>query len=194
MGIPIEVSFPILSGGLVTDDNAVEVIDAFRIRYKENAPSTIKPFDGIAASLAALASYGVSAIVVTSKKTDVAWDNLKSGGIARYVLDVVGSDRVRRYKPDPDPINVARSLLPRRPDREIMIGDADVDVLMGQAAGVETAAVTWGAHSADRLRALNPDHMLCHPSDIAVLGFRPKPKSDSLERSAVQNAEMGKFR
>jgi phosphoglycolate phosphatase-like HAD superfamily hydrolase len=41
-----------------------------------------------------------------------------------------------------------------------MIGDAEVDILMGKAAGIKTCAVTWGSHTEERLMSTTPDFLV----------------------------------
>jgi phosphoglycolate phosphatase len=38
----------------------------------------------------------------------------------------------------------------------VMVGDASTDIEMGHAAGMDTIAVTWGAHSPVELRQASP--------------------------------------
>jgi phosphoglycolate phosphatase len=44
-----------------------------------------------------------------------------------------------------------------RPERAVMIGDTEYDIVMGRAAGVRTIGVAWGYHAPDRLRAAGAD-------------------------------------
>jgi phosphoglycolate phosphatase len=42
------------------------------------------------------------------------------------------------------------------PERTIMIGDSTYDLQMAQNAGVQSLAVTFGAHTSDKLLKHNP--------------------------------------
>lgn len=43
--------------------------------------------------------------MVSSKKTEVLLRNLDHLGLGRFIKEAIGSDKVTRYKPDPDGIN-----------------------------------------------------------------------------------------
>lgn len=48
----------------------------------------------------------------------------------------------------------------------VMIGDATTDIQMGNAIGMDTIAVTWGAHNRDQFRATNPTHVVDKPCEL----------------------------
>lgn len=157
MGIPIEVSFCELSDGKINDNNWDEVAGYFRAKYKENSDQYTSLYDGVADLLRRLKEQTDDIFIVTSKKTEAAENNLKKLGVYDLFNAVIGSDKVEKYKPDPDPIYQARKHLWNASQPEIMIGDADTDIIMGKAAGIKTCAVTWGAHDLKRLQTSSPD-------------------------------------
>ncbi len=160
MGIPIEVIFRELSGGRIDDGNETEVIGYFRERYRENSAHHTALFAGTLPFLAGIAPKTMQKLIVTSKKSTMARYNLENMGILTHFSHVIGSDSVEHYKPHPDPVYKARALLPSRPAVELVIGDADTDIIMGKGAGTLTCAVTWGAHGRARLAAANPDYIV----------------------------------
>lgn len=160
MGIPIEVSFRELSNGQINDDNWEDVATYFRAKYKDNSDLYTALYDGIEGFLDSLSKKTENLFIVTSKKSAAAENNLSKLGVSHFFKAVIGSDKVEKYKPDPDPIYQARKILPAPAALEIMIGDADTDIFMGKAAGVKTCAVTWGAHSKDRLEQAKPDYLI----------------------------------
>jgi HAD superfamily hydrolase (TIGR01549 family) len=160
MGIPIEVTFPEMSEGLIHDQNWDEVSEFFRAEYRRNSETHISLFDGIASFLAGCTARHIPVLIVTSKKTEPAERDLRHLGVFEYIYEVIGSDKVDKYKPDPDPIFKARARFSDRViAKEIMIGDADVDIKMGKAASVMTCAVAWGAHDQERLQRESPDFL-----------------------------------
>jgi pyrophosphatase PpaX len=76
---------------------------------------------------------------------------------------------VTRPKPDAEPVTLALSLLGVDRSRAVMVGDSPHDLQAGRAAGVATAAVTWGAFSLAELLPCTPDHVLHHPSEFVSL-------------------------
>jgi phosphoglycolate phosphatase len=47
-----------------------------------------------------------------------------------------------------------------------MIGDTEYDLEMGQRAGMDTVAVSYGAHHLDRLRLLKPVKEIHHFTEL----------------------------
>lgn len=160
MGIPIEVIMRELSAGRVDEGNETEVIGYFRERYRENSATHTTLFNGTLPFLTNLSSKSMKKMIVTSKKSTMARYNMENLGILTHFLHVIGSDSVEYYKPHPDPVHKARALLPTCPAVELVIGDADTDIIMGKGAGALTCAVTWGAHGRARLEAANPDYIV----------------------------------
>jgi phosphoglycolate phosphatase len=60
-------------------------------------------------------------------------------------------------KPHPAMLMAALDETGGRPERAVMIGDTEYDIVMGRAAGVRTIGVAWGYHAPDRLRAAGAD-------------------------------------
>jgi pyrophosphatase PpaX len=65
-------------------------------------------------------------------------------------------DDTDAHKPDPAPLVLAADRLGHQPGECAYIGDAVVDVLAAQAAGMDPIAVTWGAGVLDELSAAGP--------------------------------------
>ena len=68
-----------------------------------------------------------------------------------------------------DRIVQAQMLTGFDPQDTYMIGDAVSDLRQGKAAGVKTAAVTWGFQSRHRLMAEQPDWICDRPQDLLAL-------------------------
>lgn len=160
MGIPIEVSFREMSAGKINDDNWNDVAAYFRSEYKKNSDTHTVLYPGVDSFLKAIATPERYLFIVTSKKTEPADNNLTQLKIRHYFHEIIGSDKVDHYKPHPDPLYKARAFVPTTSKGEIMIGDADTDIIMGKAANMPTCAVTWGAHDRARLQKSNPDHIV----------------------------------
>lgn len=168
MGIPLEVFLRDLSGGKINDGNWDEIAAYFRARYKENSTACTVLFGGAQPMLQELA-VSHHMVIVTSKRSPLARDNLQAFQIDHYFRHIIGSDNVEHYKPHPDPVYKARATLEGQPLFEMVIGDADTDIMMGKAAGVKTCAVTWGAHSRARLEASAPDYIADSFEELAEI-------------------------
>jgi phosphoglycolate phosphatase-like HAD superfamily hydrolase len=63
------------------------------------------------------------------------------------------------------------------PEQTLYIGDMEVDVLTGKAAGVPVWTVPTGALSAEQLRAAGPDRVLESLWDVLGLISSPENKA-----------------
>jgi pyrophosphatase PpaX len=112
--------------------------------------------------LGKLHSEGRRLGIVTAKRqvtVQLAFEVLP--GLKRYFDVVVGSDDTDRHKPDPEPILLALERLGVEPEAAAYVGDSPFDIRAAKAAGVAAIGVTWGGiHSAERLRAEEPDALV----------------------------------
>ncbi len=69
-------------------------------------------------------------------------------------------------KPDPHMLHelLEETGIPRQ--QALMIGDTEYDLEMGQRAGMDTVAVSYGAHHLDRLRVLRPVKEIHHFTEL----------------------------
>jgi phosphoglycolate phosphatase len=104
--------------------------------------------------------------VATSKNTEFAVLSSQHLGIDRYIDLVVGDDKVTYKKPHPEMLHLILSHLHIDTSQAAMIGDAVTGIQMGNAAGMDTIAVTWGAHPEALLRAAHPTRIVHQLSDL----------------------------
>ncbi len=88
-------------------------------------------------------------------------------GANKYFECVIGCERVKKLKPDPEGIHLMMGKFPEVSEDEfIMIGDMDVDIQAGKSAGIKTGAVSWGLGKKEKLLSLNPDMFFDTPEDL----------------------------
>lgn len=92
------------------------------------------------------------------------------GDLSRFFPMLLGSDHVKEIKPDPEGIHLILEELKILPEDALIIGDADVDILAGQAAGIKTGAVKWGGITPwETLLDLKPDYAFHEPDELFSL-------------------------
>lgn len=160
MGIPIEKSFVEMASRTLSVEEFDELLIVFRAAYKEFELDTLTLFPNISHVLQQLQNNGHQCFVLSSKKTEVLKRNLEALHISHYFKDAFGSDRVQKYKPDPDGIFTIQKSYGFAAIDTMMIGDAIFDLQMGKSANVKTCAVTWGSHSVEQLSAENPNYLI----------------------------------
>ncbi|HYB74830.1 MAG TPA: HAD-IA family hydrolase [Candidatus Sulfotelmatobacter sp.] len=105
-------------------------------------------------------------VVLTNRALGLALPLLKGLGIARHFRAVVGGDAVALAKPSPDPIWRLLEDFGAAADRALVVGDSEVDIQAGRAAGIHTCAVTYGYGAPADLRAARPDFLIRQFSDL----------------------------
>lgn len=150
IGTPLATQFR----EFVQDDATVaRLVAAYRAYQHEHHDAFTRCYDGIPALVRRLEERGHQIGIVTSKADHLADRALAWVGLAGHVDVVIGADSVERHKPHPEPVLVALERLGVAPADAIFVGDSPHDVAAGNAAGVRTIGVTWGAFEAEELAA-----------------------------------------
>jgi phosphoglycolate phosphatase len=169
MGRSLPEVFRELTG--IRDAERVEQLVAdYRGTYRLLVPERTKAFPGVLAALEQLTTAGVVCTVATSKKTEFARISARHLGLDRYLRLYIGDDLVTRKKPDPEMLERTLTEIGSSVADAVMIGDATTDIEMGQAIGMDTIAVTWGAHSRDQLLAAGPTHIIGSAAELPRFG------------------------
>lgn len=133
-----------------------ELVTAYRAWNLAHHDELIRPVDGIAEVLDALASAGTRMGVVSSKSEATVRHGLSVVGLHHDFEVLVGFESTPRHKPDPAPLLHATTALAVDPATCTYVGDAAVDVLAARAGGLCPVAVTWGAGTLEELQAAGP--------------------------------------
>lgn len=153
----------------LSPEHAQELYDVYREYNHRRHDELIKPYDGMQAALAQLRAAGRRLGIVTSKSRDTTAMAFRSVGMRDLFGEVVTATDSSAHKPSPEPVLLCVEKLGGMPAEAIFIGDAPVDIVAGTAAGLATAAVTWGLFSRDELVAANPTFVLDSPQQIVAL-------------------------
>jgi HAD superfamily hydrolase (TIGR01509 family) len=160
MGRSLPEVFRELTGGIYDAVRYEQLVADYRDIYRRLLPERTKAFPGIDAALKHLTATGAVCTVATSKKTEFAVMSARHLGIDDYFTLYIGDDMVTRKKPHPEMLERTVAETGIASADAVMIGDATTDIEMGKAIGMDTIAVTWGAHSGDQLRAAEPTHII----------------------------------
>ncbi|MCK6526424.1 HAD-IA family hydrolase [Myxococcota bacterium] len=116
-----------------------------------------RPYPGAVEALDAWRDDGLRLGIVTNKPASITARILAGLGLDGRFGVVLGGDSLPARKPSGEPVRFALETLGVPPGRALMVGDSEVDVLAGRAAGVRTLACTWGIGDGERLLAAGPD-------------------------------------
>jgi phosphoglycolate phosphatase len=144
-------------------------IAEFRARHAEAATPPDLAFPGVAEALATLAAAGVGMAICSNKPQPLCEKILTDLGLAGYFSAIVGARPDLPRKPAPDGALLALATLGADPASTLYVGDSQVDVATGRAAGLAVALVAWGYGSAGARKTAPQAQMLRTSLDIAAL-------------------------
>ena len=131
-------------------------------RYKKNYDSSDMvgemPFPWSEKILEHFYSAGKKIYVVTYKRMVSTLTLIKRYGFEKYFSGVWGCDAIPgQNMPKGELLKLAVRISGVAPEKCMMIGDTELDILAGHEAGVHTCAVTWGYGDLKKLADANPE-------------------------------------
>lgn len=135
---------------------------AFLERYRHHffqRDQTIKMFNGAVAMLDGLRERTVPISVATGKSRLGLDRVLKVVNLADYFNTTRCADETRG-KPDPLMLHEIMWELDLEPEKVLMVGDTTHDIYMAHHAGMDSLAVTYGAHDVATLEKSQPTVMV----------------------------------
>lgn len=160
MGISLPAVFRQLTGDALGDDMYDKLVHDYRELYRGNLTKKTRAFPGVNATLQHIKASDGLCSIATSKKTEFAKLSCDYLKIDPFIDLYIGDDKVTNKKPHPEMLEYTLRELGVHKDDAVMIGDATTDIEMGKAIGMDTIAVTWGAHSVDMLKSADPLHII----------------------------------
>ncbi len=131
-----------------------------------NHDAMVTPFDGVVETLQKLKEQGYKIAIVSTKRREMIEKGLGLINCEKLFDTIVGLEDITNTKPDPEPILLALKQLDVKPKDALMIGDNYHDIVGGQRAGTDTAAVAWSIKGEAFLATFNPTYMLQHISEV----------------------------
>lgn len=149
------------------DPTLTETLTAsYRKWNLERHDQMVAPFDGVVETLRQLKKDGYKLAIVSTKRREMIDRGLKIMECETLFDTIVGFDDVTYTKPNPEPIQIALQRIGANKEEALMIGDNFHDIVGGQRAGVDTAAVAWSIKGEAFLATYNPTYMLHQMSDL----------------------------
>ena len=126
-----------------------DFVDRYKVHYLER-DLLLRPFAGVVELLTELKSRQIPTAIATGKSRIGLDRALQSVGWGHFFQTSRCADE-GIPKPDPWMLNEVCRELGFSPKKTVMIGDTSHDLLMAEAAGAWSVAVTYGAHSLTEL-------------------------------------------
>ncbi|MEA1891171.1 MAG: HAD family hydrolase [Campylobacterota bacterium] len=118
----------------------------FEVHYATQCTQNPRLYDGVLDTLKALVSSGVKISVATNAPTIFASIMLEHLKIGTLFDVIIGADKVKQSKPDPQMLEYILSHYGynRATDKAWMVGDNSKDMLSAHNAGIDSMFATWG--------------------------------------------------
>jgi phosphoglycolate phosphatase len=141
-----------------------ELLAIYRGHYRAHCLDSTVLFDGVRELLAAL--NGRPMALLSNKPVSFLVHMARVLGVADGFQHILGGDSLRYNKPHPSVLCEVAQRLGYAPADMWMIGDSEIDVQAGHAAGCPVIACTWGLRDRSVLEAAAPDHLVDAPAEI----------------------------
>ena len=128
-------------------ERAALVTDGFALfldYYNAHLLDQTRPYPGVETLLAAARAQGMSLSVLTNKPEQPSRAILSGLGLMDYFRAVIGGDTLPKRKPDPGGIFALQQAVGCALTETLLVGDSEIDMRTGRAAGIATCGVTWG--------------------------------------------------
>src|SRR3990172_1313763 len=119
-----------------------EAVKRFLEFYSEHIVDNTFPYPGVKETLEGLNEYKKA--VISNKREAFSIKVLEALDLLKFFDLVIGSDSTSEKKPSPIPVLHALSTFGLNTNDAVMVGDSNLDIAAGKAAGVKTIGVTYG--------------------------------------------------
>ncbi len=142
--------------------------------YSDNIARETRLFVGVAEILRELESRSIQWGIVTNKPSWLTTPLLQQLELAKRATIVISGDTIPEKKPHPAQLLLAAERLNTSPGNCVYIGDAERDIVAGNAAGMLTVAALYGYLSADDAPATwGADNIVRTPTELGEWLFPP---------------------
>lgn len=148
------------AGGEATRD----ALRLFREIYEEHCLDHTRLYPGIPEVLAAYDAKTLA--VVTNKAEKFTLKILEGLGIRERFSVILGGDSMEQKKPDPGPILHVMQTAGVSTGRGVIVGDSEIDIMAGKAAGIRTCGVLYGLRPESEIREARPDAIVASAPEI----------------------------
>jgi phosphoglycolate phosphatase len=143
-----------------------EMVARLRAYYGELLVDTAAPYQGIEAMLEVVLKKGVR-VSVLSNKPDAMTREIVERMFKQDTFEIiVGHREDLPRKPDPAGALWIAKRMNLPPEAFLFVGDSEVDLATGRAAGMNVLGVTWGFRTEDELNAAGARSLAHQPEDI----------------------------
>jgi len=146
-----------------------QAMEAYIRIFKVNCMYRVKIYDGVQELLEKLKEQGMKLAVLSNKPHLQAIDVVEAFFGKELFLKVRGEQEGIPRKPDPAGAYLIAEEFGVKPEECLYIGDSDVDMRTGSAAGMTTVGVTWGFRSKEILLENGAKHIIDRAEELITI-------------------------
>lgn len=165
IGTPIETIYGERCG--LSGEPLARAVAEFQRSEADSVRLGVHAFPGIPEMLRSLSRWSLGTI--TNKRAQTTREALRAAGLLEPFGLILGGDTVARKKPAPDPVLQAAAALHLPPGACALVGDTEIDVRSGRAAGAITIGVGWGYGSRARMEDAEVGYLVETPAALPPL-------------------------
>lgn len=155
-------------GPAYSDELVQRALEFFIGYYSEHRLDHTRLYDGVEATLAALAADGHALAVLTNKPVRISTAILSDLGLASLFARIYGGNSFAEKKPHPVGVDTLLGELGMEREATLLVGDSEVDIQTAQNAGVRSCGVTFG-FKPEAMRAAGPDFVIDRMEELAAV-------------------------
>lgn len=170
IGYRLEVIPSILWPGI--DDLPARYVKRYREIFNSIKNSfKVRLFPHVSETLNILNRKGIRMAIASSRSKASLQEYCSELQILGCFQMLVGGGDVKNGKPAPDPVNLILAKQGWNKTETLVVGDMNVDILMGKGTGAATCGVTYGNGSAAELKDAGADYIISDFSQLSgILG------------------------
>lgn len=149
--------------------NYDKAYEAYRNFFEKGCTYHIKPYQGICEMLAELKKRKIKIGVVSNKPHQHSIEVVETLFGKGYFDCITGHKEGFPKKPDPASTIAAAGELGYSPRDCVYVGDTNVDMENGLAAGMFTVGVLWGFRTKEELERFKPQAIIKKPAELLEL-------------------------
>ena len=146
-----------------------ECMKIYQRIFSENCTYHVTPYKGIEAVLSSLKDQKIKLCVLSNKPHDQTVKVVREIFGDSLFLHVQGQSGEIEKKPSPAGIQYLLSLMEVDTQESIYVGDSEVDIETGLAAGVKTIGVSWGFRSRIILEEAGASDIIDTPKELLAI-------------------------
>lgn len=143
-----------------------EAMEVYRRIFGQNCTYHVTPYEGIPELLDFMKEKGIMLAVFSNKPHRQTVEVAKSVFGKEMFAYVQGQCSEIPRKPDPEGIRILLDKLRSAKEECLYVGDSEVDIETGRAAGVLTVGVTWGFRGRQALEKAGAEYLIDKPEEL----------------------------